>query len=315
MPLMNIPAHKDSGYIGRFAPSPTGPLHFGSLVSALASYLDAHFNNGKWLVRMEDLDPPREHAGAADAILRCLDDYGLEWNDSVIYQSQRGDVYEDYLSRLRQQDLLYACDCTRQDLQTMGGIYNGRCRARHVDTTLPHAKRLKLYDLPARFSFPDELRFIDLIQGEQIQNLRTQAGDQILKRKDGLYAYQLAVVVDDIEQGITHIVRGSDLLAVTARQIFLFQLLDAAVPAFSHVTLASQPNGQKLSKQNLAPPLELKDANINLWRALAFLRQNPPQEILGAKPAELLAWAKIHWQRAAIHGLSAIYSPSSPNQK
>lgn len=310
MPTMNIPSHKNSGYIGRFAPSPTGPLHFGSLVSALASYLDAHHNGGKWFVRMEDLDPPREQAGAADAILRCLEDYDLEWDDSVVYQSQRWELYESYLTHMRQQDLLYACDCTRQDLQTMGGIYNGRCRMRHVDTNLPHAQRLKLYELPAEFSFPNELRFTDLIQGEQIQNLRTQAGDQILKRKDDLYAYQLAVVVDDIEQGISHIIRGSDLLDVTARQIFLFQLLNTAVPAFGHVTLASQANGQKLSKQNLAPALELKDASLNLWRALAFLGQNPPPELLGAAPAELLAWAKIHWQRAAIHGLSAIYSPS-----
>jgi glutamyl-Q tRNA(Asp) synthetase len=297
-----------NGYIGRFAPSPTGPLHFGSLVSALASYLDAHHNHGKWLVRMEDLDPPREQAGAADAILRCLDDYGLEWDDAVLYQSQRWDIYEDYLSRLRQQDLLYACDCTRQDLQTMGGIYNGRCRSRRVDNNLPHAQRLKLYDLPAKFPCNDELRFSDLIQGEQIQNLRSQAGDQILKRKDGLYAYQLAVVVDDIEQGITHIIRGSDLLDVTARQIFLFQLLNAPVPTFGHVTLASQPNGQKLSKQNLAPALELKDASFNLWHALVFLQQNPPQELCGASPKELLNWGKINWDRNVIRGLSAVYS-------
>jgi glutamyl-Q tRNA(Asp) synthetase len=306
MSSVNIP----TGYIGRFAPSPTGPLHFGSLVSALASYLDAHHNGGKWLVRMEDLDPPRELAGAADAILRCLEDYGLEWDDSVLYQSQRWDIYEDYLNRLRQQDLLYPCDCTRQDLQTMGGIYNGRCRTRHVDNSLPHAHRLKLYDLPAGFSYNDELRFTDVIQGEQFQNLRTQAGDQILKRKDGLYAYQLAVVVDDIEQGITHTIRGSDLLEVTARQIFLFQLLDAAVPAFGHVTLANQPNGQKLSKQNLAPALALKDAGTNLWQALAFLGQNPPRELCGAKPTELLDWGKANWKRNAIRGLSAVYSIS-----
>lgn len=310
MSELETPSQIKSSYIGRFAPSPTGPLHFGSLVSALASYLDAHHNHGKWLVRMEDLDPPREQAGAADAILRCLEDYGLEWDDSVLYQSQRWDIYEDYLLRLRQQDLLYACDCTRQDLQTMGGIYNGRCRSRIVDNNAPHAQRLKLYDLPAGFLFQDELRFTDLIQGEQIQNLRTQAGDQILKRKDGLYAYQLAVVVDDIEQGITHIIRGSDLLEVTARQIFLFQLLNAPVPAFGHVTLASQANGQKLSKQNLAPALELKDAGINFWSALAFLGQNPPQELCGAAPKDLLDWGKANWDRNTIRGLSAIYSPT-----
>ncbi|HOY22686.1 MAG TPA: tRNA glutamyl-Q(34) synthetase GluQRS [Cellvibrio sp.] len=308
MSEVETPSQIKSSYIGRFAPSPTGSLHFGSLVSALASYLDAHHNGGKWLVRMEDLDPPREQAGAADAILRCLEDYGLEWDDSVLYQSQRWDIYEDYLTRLRQQDLLYSCDCTRQDLQTMGGIYNGRCRTRHVDSNLPHAQRLKLYDLPAGFRHQDELRFTDVIQGEQTQNLRTHAGDQILKRKDGLYAYQLAVVVDDIEQGITHIIRGSDLLEVTARQIFLFKLLGAATPAFGHVTLASQPNGQKLSKQNLAPALELKDAGTNLWQALAFLGQNPPQELCGTMPEELLDWGKANWNRNAIRGLSKVYA-------
>ncbi len=310
MSSVNILNQNKSSYIGRFAPSPTGPLHFGSLVSALASYLDAHHNGGKWLVRMEDLDPPREQAGAADAILRCLEAYGLEWDDSVVYQSQRYELYEDYLNRLHQQDLLYPCGCTRQDLQTMGGIYNGRCRSRTVNTSNPHAQRLKLYDLPTNFHFSDELGFTDLIQGEQTQNLRTQAGDQILKRKDGLYAYQLAVVVDDIEQGITHIIRGSDLLDVTARQIFLFQLLNALVPAFGHVTLASQPNGQKLSKQNLAPALEFKDASINLWQALKFLGQNPPQELCSAAPKELLNWGKTNWKLDAIKGLSAIYSRS-----
>ncbi len=301
-----------TGYIGRFAPSPTGPLHFGSLVSALASYLDAHHNQGKWLVRMEDLDPPREQAGAADAILRCLEAYGLEWDYSVVYQSQRWDIYEKYLNHLRKQDLIYPCDCTRQDLQTMGGVYNGRCRSRSVDINVSHAQRLKLYDLPAGFPFQDELGFTDVIQGEQTQNLRTQAGDQILKRKDGLYAYQLAVVVDDIEQGITHIIRGSDLLDVTARQIFLFQLLNASVPTFGHVTLASQPNGQKLSKQNLAPALRFEDASSNLWHALVFLGQTPPNELYGATAQEILNWGIANWQMGAIKGLSAIYSPKCP---
>ncbi|RYZ78109.1 MAG: tRNA glutamyl-Q(34) synthetase GluQRS, partial [Moraxellaceae bacterium] len=216
-------------YIGRFAPSPTGPLHFGSLVSALASYLDAHHNHGKWLVRMEDLDPPREQAGAAQAILQCLDDYGLHWDDEIVYQSQRLDIYEEYLQRLTKRDLIYPCDCSRQDLQAMGGIYNGHCRTKHVEASHPHALRLKLYDLPAEENiFPDDtLKFTDTIQGKQQQNLRTEAGDQILKRKDSLFAYQLAVVTDDIEQHITHIIRGSDLLDVTARQIFLYKLLHA----------------------------------------------------------------------------------------
>lgn len=296
-------------YLGRFAPSPTGPLHFGSLVSALASYLDAHYNRGKWLVRIEDLDPPREQAGATQAILRCLEDHGLHWDDAVVYQSQRSHLYDAYLERLRAQDLLYRCDCTRQDLQSINGIYTGHCRNRNVDANLPHSLRLKLYDLPPQIQHVipngNELSFTDLIQGKQRQNLRTDAGDQILKRKDNLYAYQLGVVVDDIEQGITHIIRGSDLLDVTARQIFLFNVLGAPVPSFGHVTLATQPNGQKLSKQNLAPELKSSEAGINLWQALAFLGQNPPATLCGASPKELLDWGKQHWQRAAIRGLAA----------
>jgi glutamyl-Q tRNA(Asp) synthetase len=256
---------------------------------------------------MEDLDPPREQAGAADSILRCLEDHGLHWDEAVVYQSQRYSVYEDYLGRLHGRQLLYPCDCTRQDLQAMGGIYNGRCRNREVDSSLPYALRLKLYDLPGRQT-PDELCFIDLIQGPQCQQLRREAGDQILKRKDGLYAYQLGVVVDDIEQGITHIIRGADLLEVTARQIFLFKLLGAAVPEFGHVTLATQPNGQKLSKQNLAPALDAKDAGENLWQALQFLQQQPPVELKAATPAELLTWGVTRWRRDSIKGLSAIYT-------
>jgi len=292
-----------STYIGRFAPSPTGPLHFGSLVSALASYLDAHRHRGQWLVRMEDLDPPREQPGAAAAILQSLEDHGLQWDGSVAYQSQRLELYAEYLARLNREGFTYPCDCTRQDLAKMGGIYNGRCRTRKVDTSHPHALRLKLYDLPGAHS--DRLIFNDLIQGPQQQNLRSEAGDQILKRKDGLFAYQLAVVVDDIEQQISHIIRGSDLLEVTARQIFLYQLLQANVPQFGHVTLVTHSSGQKLSKQNFAPSLISATAGINLWHALAFLGQNPPTELLKAQPQELLEWGKYHWQLRNIHGLSA----------
>lgn len=301
-------------YIGRFAPSPTGPLHFGSLVSALASYLDAHHNGGQWLVRMEDLDPPREQPGAAEAILQSLADHGLQWHGEVVYQSQRLDLYQDYLTQLQNAGYIYACDCTRQHLAAMGGIYNGHCRSRAVDLHSPHALRLKLYDLPAAPNLPrDQLVFEDLVQGRQKQNLRSEAGDQIVKRKDGFFAYQLAVVVDDIEQKISHIIRGSDLLDVSARQIFLHQLLQAlktplllqSVPQFGHVTLAAHSDGQKLSKQNFAPPLDLAIAGPNIWQALRFLRQAPPRELSRANPSELLDWGKKHWQLTNIKGLSA----------
>lgn len=297
---------KRSGYIGRFAPSPTGPLHFGSLVSALASYLDAKANSGLWLVRMEDLDPPREQAGAAGAILQSLDDHGLHWDGDVIYQSQRSDAYQACLDALLQTGLAYPCTCSRQDLTAMGGIYDGRCRNRQADSNQICSVRLKLYDLPDRFT-PELIQFEDLIQGTQIQNLRTQAGDQILKRRDGFFAYQLAVVVDDIAQGITHIIRGSDLLDVTGRQLFFFDLLGAPLPQFGHVPLAIKANGQKLSKQNHAKPIDSKLASRNLWRGLEFLGQNPPADLADASTSALLDWALHHWQRQAVQGLGHLY--------
>ncbi len=294
-------------YVGRFAPSPTGPLHFGSLLTALASYLDAKANGGKWLVRMEDLDPPRAEAGAADAILQCLIDHGLEWDGEVFYQSADFNRYQQQLDALITANLAYACNCSRQRLQSLGGIYDGHCRHSAVDLHQPHAWRLKLYDLPPSYSSTATLSFSDLIQGLQTQNLRTQVGDQILKRRDGFYAYQLAVVVDDIAQGISHIIRGADLLEVTARQIFLFQLLGAKPPEFGHVPLAIQANGQKLSKQNHAPPLRATQAAKNLWQALEFLGQNPPADLARGNCQQLLSWAVEHWRRQQIQGQARLY--------
>lgn len=293
-------------YRGRFAPSPSGPLHFGSLVSALASYVDAKAHGGQWLLRMEDVDPPREQPGAADMILQTLEDHSLHWDETVLYQSQRHHAYQETLDWLISQGLAYPCGCSRQELTAMGGIYNGRCRTQRADQTHPHSIRLKLYDLPDR-SGSDSLGFVDLIQGPQEQNLRTQAGDQILKRRDGFYAYQLAVVVDDIYQQISHIIRGSDLLEVTARQLFLFELLQAPQPHFGHVPLAMQANGQKLSKQNQAKAIDARSASRNLWHGLAFLGQNPPLDLVLAPPNELLEWAVPHWQRQAITGLGHLY--------
>lgn len=294
-------------YIGRFAPSPSGPLHFGSLVTALASYLDAKSNNGQWLVRMEDLDPPREQPGAAEAILHCLDSHGLHWDGEVMYQSRRHQAYQDCIDYLIERGWVYPCGCSRQDLAAMGGIYNGRCRNRKVDLAQPHSLRLKLYDIP-NYPCADEIRFHDLIQGSQVQNLRTQAGDQILKRRDGFYAYQLAVVVDDIAQGITHVIRGSDLLEVTGRQLFFFGLLGAPLPAYGHVPLAVQANGQKLSKQNHAKAIIPQEASRNLWRGLEFLGQNPPADLADASTREILDWGLHHWRREDIKGLSHLYS-------
>jgi glutamyl-Q tRNA(Asp) synthetase len=295
-------------YIGRFAPSPTGPLHFGSLVSALASYLDAKANHGQWLVRMEDLDPPREQPGAATEILRSLEAHGLCWDGDILYQSQRLGIYREQLDALIRANLAYPCQCSRQRLQSLGGVYDGHCRQHRADMSQAIAWRLKLYDLPPGFALPEIVRFTDAIQGAQTQNLRTQAGDQILKRRDGFYAYPLAVVLDDIAQGITHVIRGSDLLEVTGRQIFFFELLEKTTPIFGHVPLATQGNGQKLSKQNHAPALLASDATRNLWRALQFLGQNPPSDLLDSQATELLTWGLAHWQPGKVQGLSHLYT-------
>jgi len=300
-------------YIGRFAPSPTGPLHFGSLLSALASYLEARLQRGRWLVRMEDLDPPREQTGAADAILHALEKHGLEWDDSVIYQSQRYQAYETALERLHQVGLVYPCSCSRQRLQLTGGIYDGHCRRHPPPPPKPTAQRLKVAALPATAPghIDPNIHFHDLIQGSQHQDLANDVGDFVLRRKDRLFAYQLAVVVDDIHQGITHVIRGSDLLDSTPRQLYLFELLAAAPPQYGHIPVALTREGHKLSKQNLSPALAANRASDNLWQALVFLQQSPPPELRGAPVPEILAWAMVHWQVAAVPHSMGLLAPAS----
>ena len=269
-------------YIGRFAPSPTGPLHFGSLVGALASYLHAHQHNGQWLVRMEDLDPPREQPGAADSILQSLHIHGLHWHGDVLYQSQRLDAYRAQLDELMSRQQVYRCNCNRKKIQAAGGIYGNYCRHRHIESP-PFALRVKV-DSPC-------IHFVDLIQGPQQQNVEHEIGDFILQRKDGLFAYQLAVVMDDIEQNISHIIRGSDLLCSSARQIYLFEVLGAAAPKFGHCPVATHADGNKLSKQNHAPALINDAAADNLWQALDFLQLQPPCELRGENVEKQLNWA------------------------
>lgn len=255
---------------------------------------------------MEDLDPPREQPGAADDILKCLEGHSLYWDDEIMYQSKRHAAYQETLEALIKHGYVYPCGCSRQDLAGMSGIYDGRCRNRTVDLSQPHSLRLKLYDIPNYFH-PEAIQFHDLIQGLQAQNLRTQAGDQILKRRDGFYAYQLAVVVDDIAQQITHVIRGADLLEVTGRQLFCFDLLNAPQPAYGHVPLAVQVNGQKLSKQNHAKAIDTKHASRNLWHGLEFLGQNPPPTLAASSTHEILDWGLHNWRRDEIEGLSHLY--------
>lgn len=283
--------------IGRFAPSPTGPLHFGSLLAALASYLEAKTQDGLWLVRMEDLDKPREVAGAANHILNTLEKFGLEWDGEVVYQSQRSELYQEALNQIKAKSLIYQCSCSRKEIADSynqkpaehgidGLIYPGTCRDKS-STFKPYAERIKVKD--------QNISFNDAIQGKIDQNLANQIGDFVLKRADGLFAYQLALVVDDYLQGVTHVVRGADSLDSTPRQIYLQQVLGYSTPKYAHIPVASNQAGEKLSKQTLATPIDANNAPNLLINALDFLGQTPPQDLSNYKAQEILAWAMQHW--------------------
>jgi len=283
--------------ISRFAPSPTGPLHFGSLLAALASYCEAKSNNGLWLVRMEDLDKPREMAGAADHILRTLERFGFKWDSIVVYQSQRSSLYQAALSQLETKSLTYPCDCSRKEIADSaqhgidGLVYPGTCRNKSYVKN-PHASRVIVNDEPITFN--------DTIQGKVQQNLKYDVGDFVLKRADGFYTYQLAVVVDDFEQGITHVIRGADLLDSTPRQIYLQQLLGYQTLHYAHIPVASNAHNEKLSKQTLAPAIDAAQASTLLTQALNFLEQQPPKDLSEYTPSDILEWAKQHWDISKI---------------
>lgn len=287
---MNGPAA--TKYIGRFAPSPTGPLHFGSLVAAMASYADAKSNAGHWLLRIEDLDPPREHHGAAASFPRVLELYGFHWDGAILRQSTRSAAYRAALDRLRAENKVFACACTRAQLDdallgaTGERVYPGTCRAGLAPGRRPRSWRLRV-DSAA-------VTFVDRIQGPQSQDLARESGDFVLQRADGLWAYQLAVVVDDWEQGVTDIVRGADLLLSTPRQIWLQRQLGAPVARYAHVPAAVNAAGQKLSKQTRAPPLPLDRPVDVLCAAWRFLDQQMPDD----EPCdvdEFWRWACAHW--------------------
>ncbi|HRL33485.1 MAG: tRNA glutamyl-Q(34) synthetase GluQRS [Neisseria sp.] len=285
-------------YIGRFAPSPTGLLHIGSLLTALASYADARAHGGRWLVRMEDLDPPREMAGAADDILRTLEAFGFEWDGGVAYQSRRYDLYHEALGRLKAKGLVYPCDCSRKDWQAVaragadGFVYNGCCAGLDPQRAL--------HKTPAwRVRVPDEIiGFDDAVVGHYAQNLAHDIGDFVLLRADGFWAYQLAVVADDAAQGITHIVRGQDLLVSTPRQLWLQRALDTPEPHYAHLPLLVNGAGQKWSKQTLAPALDLGAREALLRQVMAYLKLPAAPEV--GRPQDLLAWAVRHWDMAKV---------------
>ena len=249
-------------YRGRFAPSPTGPLHLGSLVAAVGSWLRARTRNGSWLIRMEDLDPPREVPGAAADILATLAAFGLESDEPVIYQSAREAAYRTAFDQLLAAGEVFACWCSRSDLEPAGGIHRGTCVA------APDHERAPAWRVRA----PDAtIEFVDAALGAQAQNLREAAGDFVVRRVEGWYAYQLAVVVDDAHQRISEVVRGIDLLDSTARQIHLQRLLDLPTPGYLHLPLVLDEYGRKLSKQDRSRPVDRRDPAPALRAALGFL--------------------------------------------
>ncbi|MEJ2590864.1 MAG: tRNA glutamyl-Q(34) synthetase GluQRS [Candidatus Thiodiazotropha sp.] len=284
-------------YRGRFAPSPTGALHFGSLVAALGSYLDARSQRGQWLLRMEDLDRTREVKGAADAILRSLDAFGFEWDGPVCYQRHRSEAYAEALDRLLQEGQAYACSCSRKQIAQAapvgdeGPIYPGTCRTRHLQAR--HARSIRL------LTRDEEIAFHDRIQGPARQNIGREIGDFVIRRADGFHAYQLAVVVDDAWQGITRVVRGADLLMSTPRQCHLQQVLGLTRPEYAHLPLAVDAAGRKLSKQHGDAPVDPRRPLNALMQALAFLHQPlPPDRPVSLD--EFWAWGVKNWSLSAI---------------
>lgn len=292
-------------YIGRFAPSPTGPLHFGSLVAAVASYCEAKSHQGKWLVRMEDLDKPREITGAADDILKTLITFGFKWDGQILYQSKRDQAYAATLTTLKNKQLVYPCTCTRKEIAEIstrhgidGTIYPQTCLQHPTKEGAPIAWRIKTKDATIRFD--------DAIQDGIKQNIMHDVGDFVLKRSDGLFAYQLAVVVDDAEQGITHIVRGADLLDSTPRQIVIQQALNLPTPNYMHIPVATNAAGKKLCKQTHAADLHSQSPSLQLWQALNFLNQAPPTSLQTSELDKLWDWAIAHWSSNNIPKQRAI---------
>ena len=280
-----------SDYRGRFAPSPSGPLHFGSLVAAVGSYLDAKANQGKWLVRIEDIDTTRVVKGAATDILNTLDAYNLNWDENVVYQTQRLTIYQDAVHSLSQQQLVYACQCSRKQIKALGGIYQGQCKHSQLNGQ-GHALRLSQCHATVDYN--------DLIQGHIDVDPALAHEDYIIKRSDGLFAYQLVVVIDDIEQGINRIVRGADLIEPTARQISLFKQLNCPIPEFAHLPLAVAKPGFKLSKQNYAPAICKQNPKPTLIAVFKFLGLPIHEQLMDLTCEQLLAWGVAHFNLSLV---------------
>ncbi|MEI6898073.1 MAG: tRNA glutamyl-Q(34) synthetase GluQRS [Psychromonas sp.] len=292
-----------SAYIGRFAPSPSGPLHFGSLVAALGSYLQAKSQHGKWLVRIEDIDPPRELQGASADILATLKAYGLIWDDEIVYQSQQSAFYEQVLATLEDKKLSYACTCTRKIIKQQGGLYLGNCRD----------KKHRYHQNALRINVTRLIKpitcFYDQLQGHIMLDKQQANEDFIIKRKDTLYAYNLAVVIDDINQRVSEIVRGADLLPTTGKQISLYQLLGKQVPTYIHLPLVVSKPGVKLSKQNHAVAIDKTKPIPTLLQALTFLGHKVPNLVDKSSCKTILDWAIKNWSLANVPKQTEIQLP------
>jgi glutamyl-Q tRNA(Asp) synthetase len=301
-----------AGYRGRFAPSPTGPLHFGSLVAAVGSFLEARSRGGEWLVRIEDLDPPRERPGAADDILRTLERLDLHWDGPVVRQSERGALYAEALDLLRARGRLRECHCSRAQL---AGLPQNSQRPSGDELFHPTeciAGAASTPEAAMRFRVqPGEIRFLDRVQGSQLQDVLGSVGDFIVRRRDGLWAYQLAVVVDDAAQGITDVVRGADLLGSTARQMQLQSALDQPQTTYMHLPLAVDASGVKLSKSDDAAAIAGASPAATLVEVLVFLGQRPPEGLKNAAARDVLGWALEHWQPSRLSGMRTMMAPAS----
>ena len=305
---MNTPTER---YRGRFAPSPSGPLHFGSLVAATGSFLEARTRHGEWHLRIEDVDAQRCSKAAGGEILRALEACGFAWDGDVIWQSRRTQAYVAALETLRAAGRVFPCACTRRELADStlapdgAAIYPGTCRQ-----GLPPGRAGRTWRLAVGEA---RVAFDDAIQGRIVSDLASEAGDFILLRADKLFAYQLAVVVDDADAEITDIVRGADLLASTARQIFLQQCLGLPTPKYAHLPVVVNAAGKKLSKQTRAAPVDVSRPGTAVYAALEFLGQRPPPELAGAPVHELWNWARANWRLQLVPRGPAQAGPRTPS--
>jgi len=283
-----MPNNQSQNYTGHFAPSPTGPVHFGTLIAAVGSYLQAKKNNGAWLIRIEDVDITRKIEGADVDILNTLEAFGFEWQGDIVYQSERSEYYQQALDQLITQSLVFPCICSRKQLaESNSDVYPGTCRDRKLPEKNQHALRLQAKDISIKFN--------DTVMGAQSQNIKQQCGDFIIRRRDNLFAYQLAVVVDDALQNITEIVRGADLLDSTARQIYLQQLLHYPTPDYCHLPLAIDATGNKISKSEGAVKIDINNKEKSLISALNFLGQQAPAELVKSNINDIWKWAIDNW--------------------